>query len=324
MIVRVRKAGLLTTVQDRGRWRFQALGVSVAGPMDEYSHRCANAVLGNEDGAATLEVTLAGPELEFTDDRRVAVAGAEFELSVGDRAVPANTSFRVSAGERLAFGRRIRGARAYIAISGGIETPPVLGSRATHVPSAMGGVDGRALKAGDELPLGPPKGGHYMTGSGGPVKCSDPAICSVRLQPDHAQSPTTIRVLPGPQRDRFAEGALTALQSAAYRIETDSNRMGYRLSGPRLEHAGDAQVTSDATPLGVLQVPASGQPILLMADRQTTGGYAKIATVISADISLAAQLGPGDEIRFALCSPRQALAALIAQEQSLMAIAGRA
>ena len=116
---------------------------------------------------------------------------------------------------------------------------------------------------------------------------------------------------------------MDALQSAPYRIEPESNRMGYRLAGPRLEHAGDAQVTSDATPLGALQVPASGQPILLMADRQTTGGYAKIATMISADVSLAAQLGPGDEVRFAVCSPREALAALIAQEQSLMAVAGR-
>ena len=319
MIVRVRKAGLLTTVQDRGRWRFQALGVSVAGPMDSYSHRCANAIAGNEEGAATLEVTLAGPELEFTDERHVAVTGAEFEMSVGDRAVPANASFRVSAGERLAFGRRIRGARAYIAISGGIETPPVLGSRSTHVPSAMGGIDGRALKAGDELPLGPPKGGHYVRSGSVRVRSG-----SVRLQADLIPAPTVVRVLPGPQADRFSAEALDALQSAPYRIETDSNRMGYRLSGPRLEHAGDAQVTSDATPLGVLQVPASGQPILLMADRPTTGGYAKIATVISADIRLAAQLGPGDEIRFALCSPREALAALIAQEQSLMAVAGRA
>ena len=306
MRVRVNRAGLLTTVQDLGRWRYQAMGVPVAGPMDIYSHRLANALVGNSEEAATLEVTVAGPELEFEDERDVAVTGAEFED------VP-REMFRVHAGQRVAFGQRIRGARAYVAVSGGIETPKVLGSRATHLPSAMGGVEGRALKAGDELPLGrpvagerppvaverPPKGGRYET----------------RYQ--------TLRILPGPQHDRFTTGALDALQSAPYRIGTDSNRMGYRLTGPRLEHSRGADIISDATPLGSLQVPASGQPILLMADRQTTGGYAKIATVISADISLAGQLLPGDEIRFAVCTPADALAALIAQEQTLMAIAGR-
>jgi antagonist of KipI len=307
--VRVRKGGLLTTVQDSGRWRYQALGVSVAGPMDLYSHRLANALVGNEEDAASLEVTLAGPDLEFADERRVAVTGAEFEMSIGGRVVPANASVSVSAGERLVFGPRIRGARAYIAFSGGIDTPKVLGSRATHLPSGMGGLQGRALKAGDELPLGPPEGGH--------------SVRRVRLEADQMRAPMVLRVLPGPQRDRFAAGALDALQSAPYRIDAESNRMGYRLAGQRLEHAGDAQVTSDATPLGVLQVPASGQPILLMADRPTTGGYAKLATVISADIRVAGQLAPGDEIRFALCSPREALAALVAQEQILMAVAGR-
>ena len=306
MIVRVRTAGLLTTVQDRGRWGYQAMGVPVAGPMDLYAHRLVNLLVGNHEDAATLEVTVAGPELEFTDKRVVAIAGAEFE-SLPD------TVFDVHAGERLRFGRRIRGARAYVAISGGIDTPQVLGSRATHVPSGMGG---RALKAGDEVPLGPPKGGHYVR--------SAPSVRSVRLQADQTQSPAILRVLPGPQADRFAASALDALQSAPYRVETDSNRMGYRLSGPPLEHSRGADIISDATPPGVLQVPGSGQPILLMADRQTTGGYAKIATVISADMSAAGQLAPGDEIRFAVCTPAEALAALVAQEQRLLAIAGRA
>jgi antagonist of KipI len=309
VIVRVNKAGLLTTVQDRGRWGYQAMGVPVAGPMDGYSHRLANLLVGNHEDAATLEITLTGPELEFVDDRDVAIVGADFETA-------SNTVRRVRAGERLAFGRRIRGARAYVAISGGIDTPKILGSRATHLPSAMGGVDGRAVKAGDELPLGrgPAEAGHYV-----PVR-------SVRLQVDRQadHTPTIIRVLSGPQLDRFAAGALDALQSAPYRIGTDSNRMGYRLTGPRLEHANGADIISDATPIGSLQVPASSQPILLMADRQTTGGYAKIATVISADIGLAGQLAPGDEIRFAVCSEADALAALVAQEQALLAIAGRA
>jgi antagonist of KipI len=208
----------------------------------------------------------------------------------------------VKAGERLSFGKRIRGARAYVAISGGIDTPVILGSRSTHLPSEMG----RALKAGDELPLGPrvgpPEGGHHVR--------------STRV--DLPDGRATLRVLPGPQQDRFTRNALDALQSSPYRIGADSNRMGYRLSGPRLEHAGSADIISDATPLGSLQVPASGQPILLMADRQTTGGYAKIATVISADIRLAGQLAPGDEIGFAVCTADDALAALRGQEQTFM------
>jgi len=295
--VRVNKAGLLTTVQDGGRWGYQAMGVPVAGPMDPYSHRLANALVGNDESAATLEVTLVGPELEFQDERSVAVVGAEFENI-------ANAVVQVKAGERLSFGPRVRGARAYVAISGGIETPVILGSRATHLPSGMG----RALKAGDDLPLGsgqrPAEAGRYERRH--ERRDERPEIPNGRA---------TVRVLRGPQADRFAAGALEALQSAPYRIGTDSNRMGYRLSGPRLEHAAGADIISDATPLGSLQVPGSGQPILLMADRQTTGGYAKIATVIAADIRLAGQLAPGDEIRFALCTPAEALAALKAQEQ---------
>jgi antagonist of KipI len=176
----------------------------------------------------------------------------------------------------------------------------------------MGGFEGRALKAGDELKLGPPKGGHYRRGAG------SRDLGSVRLQAD------VVRILPGPQLDKFAAGALDALQSAPYRVEPDSNRMGYRLAGPRIAHAGGADIISDATPLGTLQVPAAGQPILLMADRQTTGGYAKIATVIAADIGLAGQLAPGDEIRFAACTLAEAMAALVAREQRLRAMAGRA
>jgi antagonist of KipI len=304
VIVRVNRAGLFTTVQDRGRWHHQAMGVPVAGPMDLYSHRLANALAGNDEDAAALEVTLAGPELEFTDDRDVAVTGAEFDGIAGP-------VIHVRAGDRLTFGRRRRGARAYVAISGGIETPPVLGSRSTHVPSAMGGLGGRALQAGDELKLGsrragPPPRGHHV---------------QVHELPDGR---ATLRVLPGPQQDRFTADAVDALQSAPYRIDGDSNRMGYRLTGPPLAHTRGADIISDATPLGALQVPASGQPILLLADRQTTGGYAKIATVITADVGLAGQLAPGDEIRFAVCTPAEALTALIAREQRLMAVTGRA
>jgi antagonist of KipI len=305
MVLTVVKPGMLTTVQDTGRWGHQAHGVPVAGPMDPVSHRLANAVAGNAPGAALLEITLLGPELAFDDERTVAIAGADFDVTVDGSDVPANARVRVPAGGRLRFGRRLRGARAYLAIEGGVDVPPTLGSRATHVISAMGGFNGRPLRAGDRVPLG------SKAATARPP--APPALPVVALPSAHAH----LRVLPGPQHDLFAADALDALCSAPYSVAPNSDRMGFRLDGPRLNHRGSADIISDATPLGTLQVPSSGQPILLMADRQTTGGYPKIATLISADLAVAGQLAPGDLITFGVCSPREALAALIAQEQAL-------
>jgi len=312
----VLKAGLQTTVQDLGRWGFQTLGVPVAGAMDWQSHRLANALVGNMPQAATLEVLLAGPELEFDefdDARVVAAAGADFDLTVDGSPVSMHAPFAVTKGSRVLFGARRRGARAYLAVSGGIAVPAVFGSRATHIGSRMGGLDGRALVAGDRLPLGKsaPRG--------------------VRLQPDWSKSDEVrltpdatcvVRILPGPQHEKFADDALAVLQSGPYTVQGESDRMGFRLAGPRLLHRRGADIISDATPLGTLQVPASGQPLLLMADRPTTGGYPKIATVVTADIPAAEQLAPGDTISFELCTPQDALAALIAIERPLMALEG--
>jgi len=301
---------MLTTVQDAGRWGFQSRGVPVAGPMDPVSFRLANAIVGNRRDASALEVTLLGPELIFEDARTIVVTGAEFAITVDDVEVPRNARVTVPAGGRLRFGSRQLGARAYLAVEGGISVPPRLGSRATHVISGMGGFEGRALRSGDTLPLGSRvPAAPVPAGSGLPV---------VPLPGPHG----LIRVLPGPQLDLFADDALDALRSSPYTIAQNSDRMGFRLEGPRLVHAGSPDIISDATPLGVLQVPASGQPILLMADRQTTGGYPKIATVITADLPIAGQLAPGDTISFEVCAPREAIAALIAQEQALQRVEG--
>jgi antagonist of KipI len=277
--------------------------------MDPCAHRIATALAGNDAGLATLELTLAGPEIEFEDERLVAVTGAEFALTVDGRAQAMNTAFTVPGGSCLRFGDRGAGARAYLAVAGGFAVPPVLGSRSTHLISRMGGLDGRALTAGDVLPLGD--------------RCGAPR--NMIMHGTLARLPvrgeeTRLRVLPGPHRERFAADALDALQSAAYTLRTESDRMGFRLDGPALTHAAGADIISDATPLGVLQVPASGQPVLLMADRQTTGGYPNLATVITADIGAAGQLAPGDRIRFEVCTLREAMAALIHQEQAIMAI----
>jgi biotin-dependent carboxylase-like uncharacterized protein len=311
-VLHVVKPGLLTTIQDRGRWGYQSYGVPVAGPMDQISHRIANAIVGNHAAAATLEITLIGPELEFEDERAVAISGALFELTLDGQPVPLNQPIVVAAGSRLRFGRRVRSARAYLAVEGGFDVPSVFESRATHVTSGMGGIDGRALSTGDRLPLGP----RHRTRT--------TARVDVRSLVELWSGPhPRLRVMPGPNQESFTSDALDILQSAPYSIGTNSDRMGFRLEGPLLTPTRGGDIISDATPLGALQVPSSGQPILLMADRQTTGGYPKIATVISADISRAGQLAPGDTLSFALSSARDALAALVAQERLLMAVEAR-
>lgn len=298
------RPGLLTTVQDLGRWGWQAWGVSVSGPMDARAHRVANALVGNPADAATLEVTLVGPELVFDEERTVAVCGADFTLIVDGQRAPSGAAFRMPLGGRLRFGGHTRGARAYLAVEGGIGVEAVFGSRATHVPSRLGGFFGRALAAGDRVPLGP-AGGHERLA----------VSPSLELPTGHA----LLRVLPTAHQDRFDRAALSLLQSKPYTIRHESDRMGYRLEGPHLHARSHGDQLSEPSPSGSLQVPPDGAPILLMADCQTMGGYPVVATVISADMRLAGQLGPGDVAAFSVCSRQEAIAALIAQERSLMA-----
>jgi antagonist of KipI len=299
--------GLLTTVQDLGRWGYQSSGVPVAGPMDPFAHRSANALAGNPRVAATLEVTLVGPAVRFCDARTFAVTGAAFELFLDDEPVPCDRPVKARPGAVLRFGARGSGARAYLAVAGGIAVPPVLGSRATHLATAMGGLNGRVLRRGDHLPLGVVQGA--------------PPANHVMVRTPRQQDPSpVIRVLPGPQAERFASDTLAVLTSAPYDVTVNSNRMAFRLKGPALQHLSSADIISDATPVGALQVPASGQPLLLMADRQTTGGYAKLATVITADIGIAGQAAPGDVLIFRVCDRAEALTALMARERPLLAL----
>jgi antagonist of KipI len=287
---------MLTTVQDLGRWGRQSQGMPVAGPMDVYSHRYANALVGNDETAAALEITLIGPELEASDVVLCAVAGARFDVTVNGAMVPLDAPFEVPAGGRLRFGTRHCGARATLAVRGGFAVPPVDGSRATSLSSRTGPFGGRALGAGDVLPIG--SAPHRLTTPGPDAGVPIPVGGS------------RLRVIEGPHAERFSTTALSALYGSRFVVTPTSNRMGYRLDGPRLEHAGAGDILSDATPVGSLQVPASGHPILLMADRQTTGGYPKIATVITADLPLAGQLAPGDWIEFRPTTRSEAVAAL--------------
>ena len=306
-MIRVAEPGLLTTVQDRGRWGSQDLGVPVAGPMDSVSHRLANQLVGNDPGCGTLEVTLIGPVLEFLTDTIFAVTGAEFELWLDGDPVRANAASHASRGGRLCFGRRMAGARAYVAVAGGIDVPPTLGSRSTDLASGLGGLGGRPLRHGDCLDVGPTRG----------VPIRPPLAAPCRLPTGGAM----VRVVTGSDRERFDGEAMDVFAHTRFMLGPESNRMGYRLQGPSIAPANTEPLLSSATPTGTVQVPPSGQPILLMADHQTTGGYAKIGTVISADLSTAGQLAPGDWIGFTFCERRDAVAALIALEQALIHLA---
>ncbi|MBS1820296.1 MAG: biotin-dependent carboxyltransferase family protein [Acidobacteria bacterium] len=305
--VMVLSPGVQTTVQDLGRWGFQSLGIPVAGPMDPFAHRLANALVGNPRAAATLEAAMVGPTLQFDESRVIAVTGAMFDLHLDDQLAPMNTPLAVRPGSVLRFGERRSGARAYLAMAGGVDTTPVLGSRSTHVPTRMGGFEGRALRRGDRLAIGPASVARMPPrGRGGDVPV--------------APSPAIVRVLAGPQANRFVPEALEAFASAPYHVSVHSDRMGVRLTGPTLRHIETADIVSDATPVGSVQVPASGEPIVLMADRQTTGGYAKLATVIAADIGVLGQACPGDRIQFTVCEHREAIAALLGRERQLLAL----
>lgn len=283
--LKVIRPGLFTTVQDCGRWGFQSRGVPLAGAMDLYSHRLANRLVGNARDAATLEVTLMGPHVEFEEPAIVAVTGAAFLVTLDERPVRMNEAIEAPAGSVLKLGDRTQGARAYIAIGGGILVPLVLNSRSTHVLSGMGGLEGRALRAGDRVPVAEAGSSALFAGAVGkrPRPLSLP------------EGGARLRVLPGPRA--FEDMAL-----ARFQISPRSDRMGYRLDGAAVGDVPPAEQLSRAMPMGAVQIPPAGHPILLMADHATTGGYAVAATVISADLPLAAQLGPGDWIEFEACS----------------------
>jgi KipI family sensor histidine kinase inhibitor len=306
--------GLFTTVQDLGRWGHQHIGIAVAGAMDHRAHIAANRVLGNDDDAATLEVTLSGPELRFEEPTRIAIAGAALSPDLDGQPVPSETAVVCRAGSVLRFGQRVAGARAYIAFDGGVDVPLVLGSRSTHTGSGIGGFAGRALRAGDRLAL--------CTPAPRDAASAPPRTAARRSRPTGspigapAAGPVRLRVLPGPQRDHFGADALDTLGRTRFRVSSQSNRMGYRLSGATLPASGQGEMISDATFAGGIQVPPSGEPILLMADRQTTGGYPQLAIVISADLPAAGQLAPDDWVVFAPCDLDTARAALEAEHPS--------
>jgi antagonist of KipI len=290
-------AGGLTTVQDLGRYGFQRYGVPVSGAMDAFALRVANLLVGNGEGDAGLEMTLAGPQLLCLANTVVAVTGGDLQPRLDDGAAPMWEAFPVAAGSVLSFRGRRTGARGYLGVAGGLDVPVVLGSRSTYLRSRFGGIEGRALRPGDLLPAGQ---------ASGPV--------DVRRLP-HGFLPTyigshTVRAVLGPQASAFTKRGVQTLLGSAYTIAAESDRMGYRLEGPAIERCAPADIISDGTPAGAVQVPGSGVPIILLADRGTAGGYTKIAAVISADLPRLAQSGPGDRVFFQAVTVEEAHAAL--------------
>lgn len=290
--VEVVDGGLLTTVQDLGRFGHRRHGVAWAGAMDAPALRAANLLVGNAAGAAALECAVAGPVLRFLTPLRLAVTGADLgpvlhREDLGPWPVPRGSAVLARPGNRLSFTGRRAGCRAYVALAGGIEVPVALGSRATDLGAGFGGLEGRALRAGDRLAVGAARG----------------EVARVALPPLPDAGPLTLRVVLGPQDDHMGAGSVARFLSGEYAVTAASDRVGYRLRGPRLDHASSGEIASDGMVPGSVQVPPDGQPIVTMADGPTTGGYPKVATVVAADLPLLAQLLPGEgALRFTAVS----------------------
>ena len=303
MNLHVISPGPLTTVQDAGRTGYAARGFRTCGAADGYAMRTANLLAGNPQAAvaAVLEMTLQGGKYQFDGDAVFALAGADMPAALDGRPVPAYTPLLARAGQVLAIGAARSGLRGYLAVFGGVDTPPVLGSRSTDLKCRMGGLDGRALKAGDVLPIG-----------------AAPAMVEQRWQQicakganrplGTARTPARpwrflggrklplFRAVPGPQTDAFTAVGQAAFVHGVYALTADCDRMACKLQGPQIETVDGSDIVSDGIVAGSVQVSANGQPIVMLADHQTTGGYAKIATVISADLSAMAQLRPGEKL----------------------------
>jgi antagonist of KipI len=302
----VQDAGPLTTVQDLGRMGQLRVGLPRSGPMDREAFVLANRLVGNDDNAAGLECTLMGPRLEFADARWVAVTGAEMLVTLDGEEMPRWQSFRVPAGGVLRMGAARTGVRAYLAVAGGIATPPALGSRSTYVRGGLGGIDGRAIRKRDTLPLGPAP----AAGTARRVRAE--------MVPVHGDE-LSIDAILGPQDDRFSAAGIAALFEGPYEMLPQSDRMGARFKGPRIEHTRGHDIISDGIALGAIQVIGDGQPIVLLVDRQTAGGYTKIGAVCSYEIGRVGQLKPGQRLRFRHVTVAVAHAALAARRAALEA-----
>ena len=316
----VTRASFLTSVQDLGRTGFRQFGVSTSGALDPFALRVANLLVGNDEGAAGLEITLGGLQLRFNDEQIVAWCGGEFDVRTGSRTLPAGHVAHLQAGDELKFDRAQIGCRAWLAVSGGVNVPIVLGSRSTDLRASFGGLNGRALRDGDVIPLGewPGSSAFAKATVGKPIPAT--SISSWTAPHDWvspAKPGPTLRFVRGLDWDRFNPSTLQRLTSESFAVSPDSDRMGVRLDGPELKRDDNIDLTSEAVAPGTIQVPPSGQPILLLGDCQTIGGYPKIAHVITVDLGIAAQLRAGDHVRFSEVAMADAYRLLLERQREL-------
>ena len=285
-IMKIIKSGLFTTVQDMGRIGFQRYGIPVAGAMDDFSFRVANILVGNDENAAALETTFMGPNIQIDFDGFIAITGANMEPKLNDNNIKMWRSIDVHKGDNITLSGASQGFRSYIAFSGGLNVTQILNSKSTYVRGSLGGYNGRKLMEGDEIPV------DSSNSKAEPGKYISPGYIP------RYNKENLIRVILGPQDDHFSPETIDTFLNSSYKITSEADRMGYRLEGPALNHIKGPDIISDGIVFGSVQVPGHGSPIIMMADRQTTGGYTKIATVIWADLPLLAQMGPGDTIHF--------------------------
>lgn len=299
----VENPGVLTTIQDEGRYGYEQFGMSPAGPMDGKAFRTANLLVGNSMGESALEATVLGPALRFDQDNVIALTGADMGPTLNGRPCSMYQAVAVKAGDQLKLGAARTGCRSYLAFAGGLDVPQVMGSRATALQNQVGGYQGRKLAKGDVVGFRVP----------------NPALPLPRIAPIPAPAgrEVTIRVILGPQDDAFTEEGVRTFLSRPYTVSKDFDRMGCRLEGPVIQHKTDGNIISDGMVTGAIQVPTSGQPIIMLAERQTVGGYTKIATVIAADLPLVGQRKTGDVIRFQAVTVKEAHALWRAFHQEL-------
>jgi biotin-dependent carboxylase-like uncharacterized protein len=302
MSISVLKPGMQSSFQDLGRTGYQHLGMPVAGVMDARSHQLANLLVGNDADVASLEITLTGPTLRFTQACCIALCGADLSATLNGEPLVMNRPLVIRPGDELGFGARKSGTRSYLAVHGGFDIPLVLGSQSTFIRSAIGGFQGRALKRGDEIGIVRPLNEKNLE-----ALAIDLWAIRVYLPSAVAQTlRSTARIVTSVQWFDFTESSQQAFVNEPFRISPESERMGYRLQGPHISLTKPRQMISEAATFGTIQVPAGGSPIVLMADRQTTGGYPKIAYIASVDLPLLAQMGPGDTLRFEIIPLEQA------------------
>jgi biotin-dependent carboxylase-like uncharacterized protein len=302
--IRIIRPGLCATIQDRGRFGFQDRGIPVSGAVDPWAYRVGNLLVGNPGGAAAIEITMGGLEVEFFTETTFAVTGANEVVTLNDRTLATWSAIQARPGDRLAIPFARKGARDYLALTGGVDVPPIMGSRSTYLRGGFGGMEGRALRKGDVLECGPTQGAAR----------EDP-FPPVLIPPYNRCF--TLRVVPGPQDHEISAEGLKAFFSGEYSVTPRSDRMGCILDGPEIGHRRGPDIISDGTAFGSIQVPGSGRPIILLADRQTTGGYVKIATVINVDLPLIAQALPGYEVRFQPVTVQEAQDLLREREKAL-------